>query len=316
MKLTDIERQLITILVILSTIGIFYATSINHELKLNQAKERDVVAYENSIKPFLNLSLNSKSFAILNTKTNHFLYKKNAEEPLPLASLAKIMSTVVVLENVPADHIFEISKESLSQIGDNGLLLGEKWNRDDLLKFTLIDSSNDAIHELAKETGEIIDPTSDNPVGVFIKAMNDKAKSFGYKNMVFYNESGLDVTPDTNGAYASARDISKLFSYAITTYPDIFSVTSQKQAVINSFDKEHTAENTNKVIQDIPGVIASKTGYTIISGGNLIVAVPDENGQTMIVVVLGSTFDDRFVDIKTLSAAVAQSTKKLFNLDN
>jgi D-alanyl-D-alanine carboxypeptidase len=313
MKITDIEKQLVAILVILGIVGFFYVQAIQREIASGQIKEKQVLAYEDSIKPFLNLTLNSKAFAILDTDTGQFLYKKNAEEALPLASLAKVMSAIVVLENVPSDHIFTISKESLSQVGDNGLLLGERWNRDSLLQFALIDSSNDAIHELAKETGEIIDPTSTDPMNVFVQKLNDKALAMGMKSMIFYNESGLDISTDKNGAYASARDISKLFAYAIKTYPNIFEITSKKEATISSLDGVHDGLNTNKVIEDIPGVIASKTGFTIVSGGNLMVATLDnKDNSVMIATVLGSTFDDRFVDIKTLSAAVVQSIKSSF----
>ena len=307
MKITDIEKQLIAILIILSFVGFFYVESIRQELKTNQLKEVTVEAYENSIKPFLKMNLNAEAFAIFDAEKNEFLYKKNAEKPLALASIAKVMSAIVVLENVPTDHVFQISKEALSQVGDSGLLLGERWGRDELLKFTLVDSSNDAVYELAKETGYFIDPTANNPVSVFVEAMNQKAKDLGYKNVVFYNPSGLDVTPEINGAYASARSVAKLFAYAVAMYPEIFNTTSRSEIVIKSFDKEHLAKNTNRVVQEMPGIIASKTGYTIVSGGNLVVATPDENGRMMIVVVLGSTFDNRFIDIKTLSAAVAEA---------
>lgn len=309
MKITDIEKQLIAILIILSFIGFFYVESIRQEVKASQLKEISVQAYENSIKPFLKMNLNAEAFAIFDSEKNEFLYKKNAEKPLALASLVKVMSAIVVMENVPKDYIFQIDKDALSQVGDSGLLLDERWGRDELLQFTLVDSSNDAVYELAKETGLLIDPNTNNPVAVFVQAMNDRARDFGYKNMIFYNPSGLDVSSEINGGYATARNMAKLFAYAVKTYPEIFNTTSQKEILIRSLDKDHLAKNTNTVVQDMPGVIASKTGYTLIAGGNLVVATPDENGRMMVVVVLGSTFNDRFIDIRTLSAAVAEAVR-------
>lgn len=306
-KIDKNEGQALASLVILALIGFFYVRGIHQEIARGENLDQQITAYEESIKPFINIALGAKSFAIFDIDKNEFLYKKNAEEVMPLASLAKVMSAIVILEKVPADHIFTIEKESLSQTGDNGLLLGEKWTRDDLLKFMLIDSSNDAVHQMAKETGKIIDPTAVDPVAVFVGALNARAKDFGYKSMLFYNESGLDVTDNQNGAYANARDISRLFGYAVKTYPDIFSITSHKTVTINSLDKEHVTLNTNPIVEEIPGVISSKTGFTNISGGNLMVALPNKDGDKMVVTVMGSTFDDRFSDVKSLSGVLTQN---------
>lgn len=318
-SLTKIEAQSITALAILAIVGIFYIHSVNEDIRSAEMLEQEIEAYQESIKPYLNLALNATSFSIYNADKKEFVYKKNAEQIMPLASLAKVMSAIVVLENTTPLHVFTIEKESIGEIGDNGLLLAEKWPRDAFLRFMLLSSSNDAVHQMALEVGKIIDPASSNAAETFVDALNAKAKEMNLRTMIFNNESGLDVTLPTltvgtplpasvraelNGAYSNARDMTKLFAYAIKTYPDIFSVTSKKTLEISSLDKTHTAINTNPIVEEIDGIIASKTGFTNLSGGNLIVAVPGRNGETMIVVVLGSTFDERFNDIKTLSGAV------------
>lgn len=298
-------------MVVLGVVGFVYGREINKEIVASAAAEKEIVAYEESIKPFLNLALEAKSFAIYDADINNFVYKKNAESVMPLASLAKVMSAIIVMENAPADKVFEISKESLDQAADHGLLLHEKWTRDELLKFALFVSSNDAIHELALETGKIISPEAKDSLQVFVAHMNAKATELGLRSLVFKNESGLDLNEAENGAYGSARDMAKLFAYAIKTYPEIFEVTRAKVATIASLDKTHNIDNTNTVVEDIPGIRASKTGFTALTGGNLVVATTPDARSTRVIIVMGSTYDERFTDMKTLTGAAAYSNNNL-----
>jgi D-alanyl-D-alanine carboxypeptidase len=305
-NLESSEKQIISVMVILAVVSFFYIKSINQEISKSQAYEREILAYEQSIKPFLSLALDAKGFAIYNPQEKNFLYKKNAEEVLPLASLAKVMTAIIVLENVPEDKIFTISKESLSQAADHGLLLGEKWKRDELIKFALFVSSNDAVHQLAIETGKMLNNEASDSVQVFVSMMNKKAEDLGLSSFVFNNESGLDITNEENGAYGSARDMAKLFAYAIEKYPEIFSATKTKTSTFSSLDKSHNVDNTNTVVEEIDGILASKTGYTAITGGNLIVATKNKEGLEKVIVVMGSTYDARFTDMKTLTGATAR----------
>lgn len=302
-KTTENERQLIAVLVILALFGVFYIKSIKEEIKNGLKIEAEISQYEESIKPFFDIALTSQSFAIYDMDKKQFLYKRNAENVFPLASLAKVMSTVVAMENLPEDHVFVIQKEALGETGDNGLLVGEKWKRDDLLKYALVVSSNDAMYQIAYDVGKNISPESLDPRSIFVQKMNEKAKELNLKTFEFFNESGLDIEGETlkNGAYANARDMAKLFAYAVEKYPDIFSSTIQKTFIVNSQDKQHVGENTNPFVQDINGIFASKTGFTNISGGNLIIGLKNKNNVRMVVVVLGSTFTERFTDVKALS---------------
>lgn len=308
-NMKESERQILTAMILLSAVGIFYVRAIHKEIAFGAMQDQQISAYEESIKPFLNLALAAKSFAIYDVEDKNFLYKKNGEALMPLASLAKVMSTIIVMEHAPADKIFTISKESLDQSADHGLLVGEKWYRDELLKFALFVSSNDAVHELALETGVIIDPASTDPAKTFVDAMNAKARELGLKSFKFNNESGLDISETENGAYASPRDMAKLFAYAVETYPEIFSVTTTKIATISSLDKSHNIDNTNTIVEQIPDIIASKTGFTTISGGNLVVATSPTAEHMRVIVVMGSTYDERFTDMETLTGAVVKSIR-------
>lgn len=303
MLLTDKEREAIFVMVVLAIVGIVYVLSIKHEIDRSVLIEQEVAEYQASIAPFMDLALRAEAFAIYDMDAGQFVYKKHGEESLPLASLAKVMSAIVIMEHVPADHVFTISKDSLSEAGDNKLLVDEKWKRDDLLAFTLVESSNDAILEMASETGMMIDPTSTDPVATFVDAMNAKAREMNLTSLEFSNPSGLDLPDGQTGGYGNARNMAKLFSFAISTYPSIFSSTVLPAPVFHSFDAEHVAKNTNPYVSDIPGLLASKTGFTNIAGGNLVVAVKAADGKRLVMVVMGSTFEERFTDIETLNGA-------------
>lgn len=279
----------------------FYAFSVKKEIANGEIIEKQLAEYQEILRPFLTLALDAKSFAIYDMDEKQFVYKQHAEIVMPLASLAKIMSAIVIMEHVPVEHIFTISKESLSEAGDNKLLVDERWNRDALLQFTMVESSNDAVLEMAKETGMIIDPASTDPAQVFVDAMNSKAKDLKLANFEFYNPSGLDLPTGKNGAYGNARNIAKLLSYAVTTYPEIFAPTAKSAPEFQSLDASHVAKNTNPIVSEIPGLIASKTGFTNIAGGNLAVAFTDPKGKRLVAVVMGSTFDARFTDVQAIS---------------
>jgi D-alanyl-D-alanine carboxypeptidase len=212
------------------------------------------------------------------------------------------------MEHAPKEYIFKISKEALGEAGDNKLLVDERFTRDELLKFALVESSNDAFYQMANDVGTIIDPTSKEPRQVFISKMNEKAEALNLRSAHFKSPSGLDITPHDAGAYASARDVAKLFAYAYETYPDIFVPTIKNAPEISSLDVKHIAKNTNPVVEEIPNILASKTGFTSISGGNLAVILKGRNNHTLVVVVLGSTFDERFKDVAKISGALSEST--------
>jgi D-alanyl-D-alanine carboxypeptidase len=90
--------------------------------------------------------------------------------------------------------------------------------------------------------------------------------------------------------------------YIVTHYPDVTALTKVENTyVYNEAGEYHEVENTNEIVNKIDGLIASKTGYTELAGGNLIVAFNVGLNHPIIVAVLGSTFDDRFTDVLTLT---------------
>lgn len=245
----------------------------------------------------------AESAIVYDLTAKKVLYDKNAEVSLPLASITKIMTAVTALEAVPSDTIITIEPEDLTVEGDSGLYASEKWRLDDLLGLILIQSSNDGAFAVSSAVGKIEGGVEEGDIGrdVFTDLMNRVAKKIGLSQSFFSNATGLDLSPGIAGAYGSAHDIALLMGYAVSKYSDVFSdtkYTSLKYKSESGFF--HTAVNTNASINDIPLIMASKTGFTDLAGGNLAVVFDAGLNRPIVVVVLHSTEDGRFKDTKEL----------------
>jgi len=260
---------------------------------------------------FTNIEINSKSAYVFDVRENRAVFKKDEFVQMPLASITKLMTAVVAVENVPENSKITIKKEFLVADGDSGLLAGENWRLKDLLDFSLVASSNDGTYSIASVVGAMSLNSNDYEIGreEFIKKMNEKAKELGLFQTYFINDSGLDEGL-LSGGYGSAIDVAKLMQYALKNHPNILEATKYSSLSVDSLDYTHIIDNTNKEVTSIPGILASKTGFTNMAGGNLVVAFDAGIGQPFIVVVLGGTTEGRFSDIaKLVSATTAYITE-------
>jgi len=245
---------------------------------------------------FEGTKLEAKSAIVWDVQKQRLLFNKNADDQLPLASITKLMTALVTYELLDPNEKVAITLEALQTEGDSGFRVGEEFTVKNLTDITLIASSNDGASALGASVGSTImkDP---NPESVFVTAMNIKAKQLGLTKTYFENSTGLDVSTSKAGAYGSARDVALLMEYIITTMGDAVEQTTQDIVRIsNESGAYHITKNTNDYVGDMTGLIASKTGYTNLSGGNLVVAVDAGLNRPIIVVVLGSSYNGRFTD--------------------
>lgn len=265
-----------------------------------------------STHPFENLKLEARAVYVYDINHAEALYALNEEVQLPLASLTKVMTAVVAAESLPYDTVVTIDPSDLASEGDSGLLPHESWRARDLLDFMLLVSSNDSAHVLASAAGAYISSKPSNvnlsPEQVFVGAMNKKAQELGLAQTYFLNESGLDKTDIVSGGYGSARDMAHLFSFALSALPSTFNATSYGGVSFTSLEaRTHVATNTNELVSNVPGIIASKTGYTDLAGGNLVIAFDAGINRPIVVVVLGSSREGRFKDVEKLTAATLEA---------
>ncbi len=267
-----------------------------------------VVREENLVKseliPLENVPILAKAAFVYDVRENRVIYKKNEVAQLPLASLTKLMMALTAVKIFSKDSHIMIKKEFLEEEGDSGLLADESWKLKDLLDFSLVVSSNDGARSVASVIGASNLKTNNYEMGrkEFINKMNVTAQDLGLKQTYFVNESGLDIG-DVSGGYGSAMDIEKLMQYILINNPELLEATKYASLSIDSMHGVHIAKNTDQDIKVIPGLIAGKTGYTSLAGGNLAVAFDASIGRPIIVVVLGSTEAGRFSDVETLVKA-------------
>jgi D-alanyl-D-alanine carboxypeptidase len=260
------------------------------------------------VDPFQNIQIEAGSAFVWDISEQKVLYAKNSREVRPIASVTKVMTALTALDILPDYTVIEIEREFLEAHGDTGLFLYERWNLKDLLNFSLLVSSNDAVRAAASVAGAFASPygvlNHSEGVEVFVSRMNAKAREIGLLNTRFYNESGLDENFNQGGAYSNAEETALLFEYILLNHPEVFEVTNRSEVVFNSLSNlTHVASNTNVSVNDIPGVIASKTGYTELAGGNLVVIFDPTIGRPIAISVLGSILEGRFEYMKKLTEA-------------
>ncbi|MFQ6049817.1 MAG: D-alanyl-D-alanine carboxypeptidase family protein [Candidatus Paceibacterales bacterium] len=237
-------------------------------------------------KPKLNLQVKSAfSVKINRVGKERILFKKNSAQILPIASLTKLMTALIVLEdpeNYNFSEIITISKEAAAQenVPEYGNLKpGERISIEKLLDLTLIYSSNDAALALAEVIG----------IENFVERMNQKAKILGLESTHFINPTGLD--PE-NLSYkeeakdyfnhSTAQDLVKLAQHILKNQPLIFEISLKKEPYL--------IENglSDLSLPEGQKIIGGKTGYTYEAGGCMLLVSEDEKENYFFQVILGT----------------------------
>lgn len=254
---------------------------------------------EKTVEAFSNTRVTAKAAYVWDINNQKVLYKKEESTPLPLASVTKLMTALLAQEVLDKSASIKINELSVKQDGDSGLREGEVFGRRSLSDLVLMASSNDGAFALAAAVGNVLKPNSG--ANAFVTAMNIRAKELGLLQTQFKNPTGLDINPTEAGAVGSARDMAFLMEHIVVYAPDILTYTKENDAeVYSKTGQRHEAENTNDYVSKIPGLIGSKTGYTDLAGGNLVIAFNVGLNRPVVAVVLGSTQQERFTDILKL----------------
>lgn len=215
-----------------------------------------------------------------------FLLKKDEGKVLPIASLTKLMTALVVLENYNLSEKITVSQLAMNQDGEQGeLKLGQVFSVKGLLYVMLMESSNRASFSLAERVGK------DN----FIKLMNERTLSLGLNNTHFQDVTGL-----LSSSYSTASDLAFLSSYLFKNYPLFREITSKKEhnLFLPNGSFHHRLISTNKLLGQ-NNIVGGKTGFTDAAGGCFMTI---QQGQTenkyTVNIVLGA--DDRFFEMQKI----------------
>ena len=224
--------------------------------------------------------IEAESWALMDAESGKYLEGENQDEQLPLGSVTKIMSALVVLdEGIDLEEEVVISSEAESFVGNTysnvGLISGERVTVGDLLVASMVASGTEAVYALAEYAG-------DGSVENFVGMMNDNASELGLENTNFETPAGLD----TAGNYSSGRDVA-ILSQAALQYPLFAEIVAQQEATISTQNREIEIFNTNQLLTTYPPTTGIKTGTTP-QGGASLASSAEANGESFVGVILGA----------------------------
>ncbi len=240
------------------------------------------------------LDLNAKSVLLMEAETGKVLYENNADEPMPPASVTKIMTILLVMEAIAEnkaslDDTVTASAYATSMGGSQIYLKeGEQMPLSDMLKSVIIASANDCAVALAEHIA--------GSEEVFVARMNERARELGMKNTNFENTNGLDDTAQNH--VTSARDIAIMSRELIKEHPTVLDYSSRWMDTVRG--GEFGLTNTNRLVRFYKGATGLKTGSTA-KAGFCVSATAERDGMSLIAVIMGSpSRDERNEAAKTL----------------
>ena len=240
------------------------------------------------------LNLSSESAILMDYKSGKILYEKNTQEKLPMASMTKIMSMLLIMESIENGTLSYEDKvlisENASSMGGSQVFLqaGEQYTVNDLLKCIAISSANDAVVAMAEKISGSVD--------AFVDLMNKRVKELGLKNTNFANPHGLD----NENHYSTAYDMA-IIAKELLNYEDILKYTSIYEDYLTKPDgSEIWLVNTNRLVRFYDGVDGLKTGYTTEARYCLTATAKKGDLRLISVVMKSPSAEDRSSDTSTL----------------
>jgi len=231
--------------------------------------------------------IEAKSAIVFNMEKNRVLYEKEVDRILPIASLTKLMTALIVLENIELDEITIISEEAVKAYGETGeLVVKEKISIRNLLHALLMESSNDAAVALS----EAVEQKTDR---LFTSLMNEKVDQMKLTSTRFSDSSGFNSTN-----ISTVREIIEIVKHSFNQ-EIIWQILKTTEIDLYSDDDKikHHWVNTDELLNQLPNVIGGKTGYTTEAQGCLILVV-EISSEKIISVILGA--QERFLETEKL----------------
>ena len=236
------------------------------------------------------LAPNAKSAIMIEASTGEILFQKNKDEKLAPASMTKMMSMLLIMEEIENGNLkwneMITTSEKASSMGGSQIFLkvGEKMTVEDLLKGVAIASGNDAVGALAERVSGSEEQ--------FVKRMNTRAQDLGLKNTNFINATGL--TADNH--YSSAYDMS-LIAKELVKHEKILEFTSTYEDYLRKDTKSpFWLVNTNRLVRFKEGVDGLKTGFTDEAGYCLTATMKKDNMRLITVVMKEENTSKRSAD--------------------
>ena len=246
------------------------------------------------------------SNAFVMGKNGTVYYARSADEQVKIASITKVMTAILAVENCKMDEKITVSNAAAT-VGNStaGLLEGDELTVEQALRGLMIPSGNDAAIALAEHVGKKLDPKTKDAVATFVKAMNERAKKLGCTGTLFENPHGLDFDEWAGDMHSTAHDVALMMQEAMKddTIREVMASKDPWIEVTGADGSDHShSMDTHNVLLDQDGNIGGKTGTTDDAGYCFASAYNRDGDEIYTVVLNSSTTDQRFADTATLAS--------------
>ena len=246
------------------------------------------------------------SNAFVMGKNGTVYYARSADEQAKIASITKVMTAILAVENCKMDEKITVSNAAAT-VGNStaGLLEGDEFTVEQALRGLMIPSGNDAAIALAEHVGKKLDPKTKDAVATFVKAMNERAKKLGCTGTLFENPHGLDFDEWAGDMHSTAHDVALMMQEAMKddTIREVMASKDPWIEVTGADGSDHShSMDTHNVLLGQDGNIGGKTGTTDDAGYCFASAYNRDGDEIYTVVLNSSTTDQRFADTATLAS--------------
>ena len=242
------------------------------------------------------------SAIVIESSTGRVIYEKNADKIYPPASMTKMLTCILALENLSPVAEIKISREvQNTEYSDLHLMEGDIISAEDLLTGMMLVSDNGGAVAVAEKVGGNVEN--------FVRMMNKKLLEIGCTETHFANPNGL---PDPDHV-STARDISKIASYCMRNdrFREIVGTLYATVHWISPAGHKVDAMNTNELFNKYEGINGIKTGYTLSAGGCMTASARHGDIELIAVVMHSTDMDTRFIDAKELLDYGFESIEKI-----
>ncbi|MDO8590995.1 MAG: serine hydrolase [bacterium] len=300
--------SIISVVFLFSVLSIFSTSAFNDSGNFNLAL---VGIADNEVAPIPSFSIATTS--LYNISAEGYLLvattpdglsivaEKNINQKFYLASITKLMTVVIIYENLSLTTPIQIDVEDINKNSSSGLFkAGNVMYASELLLSMLVESNNDAGWALARALG----------TSKFINLMNEKSQELGMTNTHFENPVGLDPMENRDaGNVSTPKDLLILTNYILKNYPEIFSITRSETRPIVDFRGyfHHVSTSTNQLLsdRDFPYIIlGGKTGQTPLANKNLLLIYRDPNLSNIIFISIVLNSKNQFEDSLNMARAL------------
>ncbi len=292
--MTPLLRTIATIAVLVALIVV--VSVVARSPRVQEASVKSVIPRLEKIGN-AELTLRADAVFVKRIRDGSILYERNASERLPIASLTKLMTALILADQSEPLHpiVFSDAAKRVGAPDDkrSQVRAGDTIKAEDVLKLLLIASDNDAAYAVAEDIGGVGDESGlfQDRVFEFVRRMNARAGVLGLVDTHFSNPAGSD-DPEN---FSTAKDLEALAEYILREHPELWSVSrTQETIVFGAGENRYGVVNTNSLLAEYPSLYGSKTGFDDEAKGTLLLLYAIGRDDLIAIVLLKS--GDRFGD--------------------